>query len=79
MKFKYIGELPVKNADLVLAGIFKPNEAIRKGTIFEIPDENVGLIQRMKISGNYAEYYEPKKVGRPKKEEKEEKEDKEEK
>ena len=79
MKFKYTGELPVKNADLVLAGVFKSNESIRNGTIFEIPDENVELIQRMKISGNYVEYYEPKKVGRPKKEEKEEKEDKEEK
>lgn len=79
MKFKYIGDLPVKNADLVLAGVFKPNEAICKGATFEIPDENVELIQRMKISGNYTEYYEPKKIGRPKKEEKEEKEDKEEK
>ena len=79
MKFKYIGELPVKNADLVLAGIFKPIDIIRKGAIFEVPDENVELIQRLRLSGNYIEYTKlaPKKVSKSKKEKK--KEDKEEK
>ena len=79
MKFKYIGKLPVKNADLVLAGVFKPIDVIRKGAVFEVPDKNAELIQRLKISGNYVEYKEPipKKVNKPKKDKK--KEDKEEK
>lgn len=83
MKFKYIGDLPIKNADLVLAGIFKPIDVIHKGTVFEVPDDNVELISRMKITGNYIEYEEPKKISKSKKkfkkEKKEEKEDKEEK
>lgn len=62
MKFKYIGQLPIKNADLVLAGIFKSNEVIMNGTIFEVPNDNPLLIQRLKSGGNYVEYHEPKKM-----------------
>lgn len=79
MKFKYIGQLPIKDGDLVLAKVFKANESIKKGTVFEIPDDNALLIQRVKMSGIYEEYTEPKKVIKPKKELKEVKEEKEEK
>ena len=61
MKFIYTGDLPIKDIDLVLAGIFKPTDSIRKGTIFEVPDNNVILIQRVNVSGCYEEYVEPKK------------------
>ena len=74
MKFKYVGKLPLKNADLVLAGIFKKNDVLVEGTVFEIPDNNQTLISRIRLSGNYVEYQEPKKIGRPKKEEKKEEE-----
>lgn len=77
MRFKYTGDLPIKDVDLVLAGIFKPNESIKKGTEFEVPDNDAILIQRVKLNGNYEEM--PKKIGRPKKFKKEKKEDKEEK
>ena len=78
MKFKYVGHAPIKDVDLVLAGIFKPNQAIVPNAIFEIPDNNHNLIRLVKMMGVYEEYIEPKrKVGRPKKEEKKE-EDKEE-
>lgn len=80
MKFKYIGHAPIKDVELVLAGIFKPNQPIVPGTIFEIPDDNKNLIRLIKMMGIYEEYHEPKKVGRPKKKDKEEeKEEKEEK
>ncbi len=79
MKFKYIGDLPIKNVDLVVAGIFKPNDVITKNTIIDIPDDNQLLIQRMRINGNYVECNEPKKVGKPKKEFKKKVEKKEEK
>lgn len=61
MKFIYTGDLPIKDIDLVLAGIFKPTDSIRKGTIFEVPDNNAVLIQRVSVSGCYEEYVEPKK------------------
>ena len=84
MKFKYTGELPIKDVDLVLAGIFKPNQSITKGTVFEVPDNDTLLIQRVRLNGSYEAL--PKKVGRPKKfkkvkenEEKSVKEEKEEK
>ena len=74
MKFKYIGQLPIKDIDLTLAGIFKPNEAIHNGEVFEIPDDNTGLIQRVKLNGVYEEYIEPKKTfKKPKKAKKEKK------
>ncbi len=73
MKFKYIGQLPIKSADLVLAKIFKPTDVITKGTVFEVQDDDTLLIQRLKCTGNYEEYTEPKKIGRPKKYKKEEK------
>ena len=76
MKFIYTGELPIKDIDLALAGIFKPHESIRKGTIFEVPDDNPILIQRVSVSGCYEEYIEPKKpVGKPKKRNKKVKEE----
>lgn len=61
MKFIYTGKLPIKDIDLVIAGIFKPTDSIRKGTIFEVPDDNLLLIQRVSVSGCYEEYVEPKK------------------
>ena len=77
MRFKYIGNLPIKDVDLVLAGIFTPNQSITKGTEFEVPDKDTLLIQRVKLNGNYKEL--PKKIGRPKKTKTEKKEDKEDK
>lgn len=77
MRFKYTGDLPIKDVDLVLAGIFKPNESITKGTVFEVPDKDAILIQRVKLNGNYKEL--PKKIGKPKKLKKKDKKDKEEK
>ena len=76
MKFKYIGQLPIKDADLVLAGVFKATDVINNGTVFEIPNDNTVLIQRTKGCGYYEEYTEPKKIGKPKKENKQKKEDK---
>ena len=76
MKFRYTGDLPVKDVDLVIGGVFKPTDVIVKGTVFEIPDDNALLIQRAKINGNYEEMPVIKKVGRPKKEKKEDKEEK---
>lgn len=66
MKFKYIGDLPIKDVDLVLAGIFKPNDSIVKGTVFEVPDEDTVLINRVQLGGVYEEYVEPKKPSKPK-------------
>lgn len=72
MKFIYTGELPIKDVDLTLGGVFKPDEVIFKGTVFEIPDENTVLIQRVKLAGVYEPYTPPKKkVGKPKKQKKE--------
>lgn len=72
MKFKYIGQLPIKNADLVLAGIFKSNEVLLNGTVFEVPNDNTLLIQRLRCGGNYVEYHEPKSFIKSKKETKKE-------
>ena len=44
MKFIYHG-LPIKDVDLVLAGIFKPDETIYDGTVFEVPDKDKHIIQ----------------------------------
>ena len=79
MKFKYTGQLPIKDGDLVLANIFKANQVITKGTVFEVPDDNTLLIQRVKMSGIYEEFVEPKKIGFIKKETKKDKEEEEEK
>lgn len=75
MKFKYTGDLPIKDLDLALAGIVNPQAVINPGTVFEVPDDNQVLIQRVSLNGCYEPYIEPKKVGRPKKS-KEDKEDK---
>ena len=75
MKFKYTGQLPIKDGDLVLAGIFKAKDVITNGTVFEVPNDNALLIQRTKCSGYYEEYSEPKKIGRPKKDKQEKEED----
>ena len=53
MKFKYTGDLPIKDVDLVLAGIFKPNQSITKGTVFEVPNNDTLLIQRVRLNGHY--------------------------
>ena len=67
--------MPIKDIDLVLAGVMKPNEPIVKGKIFEVPDDNKLLIQRVKVNGVYEEYVEPKKIGRPRKFKKDKKEE----
>jgi len=77
MKFKYTGQLPIKDGDLVLGKVFKANEVITKGTVFEIPNDNTLLIQRVKMSGIYEEFVEPKKIIRPKKEIKKDKDEEE--
>ena len=77
MKFKYVGQLPIKDGDLVLAKVFKPRDVITNGTVFEVSDEDALLIQRVKLNGYYEEYSEPKKVIKPKKEDKKEEEKKE--
>jgi hypothetical protein len=58
---------------LVYAGIFKPTDSMSNGTIFEVPDDNANLIQRLRCSGNYEEVREFKKITNPKKEKKEKK------
>lgn len=65
MKFIYHG-MPAKNVDLVWAGIFKPQDILVEGTIFEVPDENIQLIRRCKVNGCFEEYIEPKKIHTPK-------------
>ena len=72
MKFKYVGQLPIKDGDLVFAGIYKPKDIIKNGDVFEVPDDNELLVQRVKVSGVY-EPVEDKKVTKPKKENKNEK------
>ena len=80
MKFKYTGDLPIKDVDLVLGGVFKPNQSIIKGTEFEVPDDNALLIQRVKLNGHYEvvpkKVYKPKKFKKENKKEKEKKEEK---
>ncbi len=65
MKFIYHGQ-PVKNVDLVWAGIFEPSDIIVDGTVFEIPDDNKALIERVQVNGCFEEYVEPKKATKPK-------------
>lgn len=71
MEFKYIGQLPMKDLDLALHGIVNPNQVIIKGFTFEVPDDEVDLINRLKISGDYQEV---KKVVKAKKIKKEKEE-----
>lgn len=81
MKFKYLGQSGVKDLDLVLAKIMKPNDILINGRIITIPDSDTQLIKRLQINGNFEVYNEPKryikpkKVKEPKKEEKETKEE----
>lgn len=67
MKFKWIGANRVKDLDLVLAGVLKPSDELRKGMIVEIPDSKAQIIERVQLNGNYEVYVEPKKVVKPKK------------
>lgn len=76
MKFIYKGHAPIKDVDLTIAGIFKPEDVIVNGTVFEIPDENKLLIQRVEVQGIYELYSESKKVKIPKKDKAELKEEK---
>ncbi len=79
MKFKYTGDLPIKDVDLVLGGVFKSTDVIVKGTVFEVPDDNSLLIRRTKLNGNYEEMPTFKSIGKQKKNKTEKKEKKEEK
>lgn len=67
MKFIYTGQLPIKDVDLTLAGIFSPDQSIYNGMIFEVPDDNQVLLQKVKLAGVYEVYVEPKKKGKKKK------------
>ena len=78
MKFIYTGEMPIKDIDLVLGGVLNPDEPIVKGKVFEVPDDNKLLLQRVKVNGVYEQYNEPKKASKPKKSKKEEEDLKEE-
>lgn len=77
MKFKYVGQAGFKDLDLTIAGIFEPSDVLIPNTIFEIPDENVALIKRVKLNGNYQVVKEkPKFLKKMKKKEEKEEEDK---
>lgn len=79
MKFIFKGDLtgkPIKDVDLVRAGIFKPTELIHKGTEFEIPDEEKLLIQQIKASGYYEPVDDKKTIKKTKKEDEKVKEEK---
>lgn len=67
MKFKWIGANRVKDLDLVLAGVLKPSDELKKGMIIDVPDSKTQIIERIKVNGNYEVYSEPKKVTKPKK------------
>ena len=76
MKFKYIGQSGIKDLDLVVFKIKKPDEIICNGDIIEIPDAEKELINRIQVNGNYEVYNEPKKFVKPKKDKEDKKEDK---
>lgn len=77
MKFKYVGQAGFKDLDLTIAGIFEPSDVLIPNTIFEIPDENVALIKRVKLNGNYQVVKDkPKFLKKMKKKEEKEEEDK---
>lgn len=59
MKFKWIGGNGFKDIDLVLNKVMKPSDQLFKGTIIDVPDENVSLIRRIKLNANYEVYVEP--------------------
>jgi hypothetical protein len=73
MKFKYVGQAGFKDLDLCISGICKPTDILVPDTIIEIPDEMTGLIQRVKLNGNYQEVPSRPKFKKVKKEEKKEK------
>ena len=77
MKFKWIGENAYKDIDLVLNKVMTPQQLLFKGSIVDIPDDNVELIQRIKLNAKYEVYEEPKRRFKPKKEIKEETEEEE--
>lgn len=72
MKFIYTGEMPIKDIDLVLGGVLNSDEPIVKGKVFEVPDDNKLLLQRVKCNGVYEPYTESKKRITSKKSKKEE-------
>lgn len=77
MKFKYVGQAGFKDLDLTIAGIFEPSDVLIPDTIFEIPDDNVALIKRVKLNGNYQVVKDkPKFLKKMKKKEEKEEEDK---
>lgn len=77
MKFKYVGQAGFKDLDLTIAGIFEPSDVLIPDTVFEIPDDNVALIKRVKLNGNYQVVKDkPKFLKKMKKKEEKEEEDK---
>ncbi len=77
MKFKYVGQAGFKDLDLTIAGIFEPSDVLIPDTVFEIPDDNVALIKKVKLNGNYQVVKDkPKFLKKMKKKEEKEEEDK---
>lgn len=77
MKFKYVGQTGFKDLDLCIAGVCDPRDVLVPNTVIEIPDDNKGLIQRVKLNANYQEVQSKPKVKKVlKKEENEKGEDK---
>ena len=77
MKFKYVGQAGFKDLDLTIAGIFEPSDVLIPDTVFEIPDDNVALIKKVKLNGNYQVVKDkPKFLKKMKKKEEKEEKDK---
>ena len=66
MKFKYIGK-PIGNVSFVNAGIIKPKEKMKTGRIYDIPDNDLLLINACLTNGAY-QLVEEKKVKKVEKE-----------
>jgi hypothetical protein len=76
MKFKYIGQAGFKDLDLCIAGVTNPQDVLIPNTIIDIPNEMTGLIERVKINGNYQVVAEKPKFKKELKTEKKEKKEK---
>lgn len=61
MRFKYIGK-PIGNVSFVNAGIIKPGEKMKAGEIYEIPDNDLLLINACLTNGAYQLVEEKKKI-----------------
>ncbi len=60
MKFKYVGK-PIGNVSFVNAGIIKPGEKMKPNKVYEIPDNDLLLVNACLTNGAY-QLVEEKKV-----------------